>query len=253
MCSTFCCPVLFFVAGAFAFFLPVFLRCLVSCRLHCFVQGSAGRFARRKHADKFSNGDENPVVLQLSNKYSIQITAHVIDEIPVQFQRRDILFRAVLPPGGQVAISYMLKPVKRGTYTFGTINFFVSSSIGLVERRYKIHQPHEVAVYPGYIQMRRYQLMAISNRLTDAGIKKVRKLGHSMEFEQVKEYVQGDDYRTLNWKATARKGQLMINNYTEEKSQQVYCMIDKGRVMKMPFDRCHSSIMRSMHRWYFAT
>jgi uncharacterized protein (DUF58 family) len=57
-----------------------------------------------------------------------------------------------------------------------------------------------------------------------------------MEFEQVKEYVQGDDYRTLNWKATARKGQLMVNNFTDEKSQQVYCVIDKGRVMKMPFE-----------------
>jgi len=57
-----------------------------------------------------------------------------------------------------------------------------------------------------------------------------------MEFEQVKEYVQGDDYRTLNWTATARKGQLMVNNYTDEKSQQVYCIIDKGRVMKMPFE-----------------
>ena len=44
--------------------------------------------------------------------------------------------------------------------------------------------------------MRRYQLMAISNRLTEGGVKKMRRLGHSMEFEQVKEYVQGDDIRT---------------------------------------------------------
>jgi uncharacterized protein (DUF58 family) len=84
--------------------------------------------------------------------------------------------------------------------------------------------------------MRKYQLMAISNRLSEVGVKKVRRLGHSMEFEQIKEYVQGDDYRTLNWKATARKGQLMVNNFTDEKSQQVYCVIDKGRVMKMPFE-----------------
>ena len=57
-----------------------------------------------------------------------------------------------------------------------------------------------------------------------------------MEFEQVKEYVQGDDYRTLNWKATARKGHLMVNHFTDEKSQQVYCIVDKGRLMKMPFE-----------------
>src|SRR5262249_13773588 len=60
--------------------------------------------------------------------------------------------------------------------------------------------------------------------------------GHSLEFEQIKEYVAGDDLRSLNWKATARRGgELMVNNFTDEKSQQVYCLIDKGRVMKMPF------------------
>ena len=62
-------------------------------------------------------------------------------------------------------------------------------------------------------------------------------LGHSLEFEQIKEYVTGDDLRSLNWKATARRGgQLMVNNFTDEKSQQVYCLVDKGRVMKMPFN-----------------
>jgi uncharacterized protein (DUF58 family) len=76
----------------------------------------------------------------------------------------------------------------------------------------------------------------MSNRLQDAGVKKVRKLGHSMEFEQIKEYVRGDDYRTINWKATARKQDLMVNNYTDERSQQIYCLINKGRVMKMPFN-----------------
>nr|WP_262915619.1 DUF58 domain-containing protein [Niabella ginsengisoli] len=84
--------------------------------------------------------------------------------------------------------------------------------------------------------MRRFQLLAATNRLQEAGIKRIRRLGHSSEFEQIKEYVRGDDYRTINWKATGRRGNLMINNYTDEKSQQVYCIINKGRVMKMPFD-----------------
>jgi len=63
----------------------------------------------------------------------------------------------------------------------------------------------------------------------------MRKIGQSMEFEQIKEYVTGDDIRTLNWKASARKGGLMVNNFMDERSQQVYCIIDKGRLMKMPF------------------
>jgi uncharacterized protein (DUF58 family) len=84
--------------------------------------------------------------------------------------------------------------------------------------------------------MRKYELLAISNRLTEAGIKKIRRVGQNREFELIKEYVGGDDFRTINWKATARKSHLMVNQYQDERSQQVYCMIDKGRVMQMPFN-----------------
>jgi uncharacterized protein (DUF58 family) len=84
--------------------------------------------------------------------------------------------------------------------------------------------------------MRKYELMAISNRLNEVGIKRIRRIGHSMEFDQVKNYIQGDDYRTVNWKATARKGELMVNSYVDEKAQQVYCVVDKSRAMKMAFE-----------------
>ena len=195
-----------------------------------------GVFAARSHAERFSNGDENPVRIDVENRYLFVISAEIIDEVPFQFQRRNVLFKAAVKPGENVFIDYQLRPVKRGAYEFGAVNVFVSSSVGLVIRRYQFTPRTEVPVYPSYIQMQQYQLMAVTNRLNEAGVKKIRRLGHSMEFEQVKEYVQGDDYRTLNWKATARKGELMVNNYTDEKSQQVYCIIDKGRVMKMPFE-----------------
>jgi uncharacterized protein (DUF58 family) len=84
--------------------------------------------------------------------------------------------------------------------------------------------------------MRKYELLAISNRLTETGVKKIRRIGHNMEFELIKEYVNGDDIRTINWKATARRQHLMVNHYQDERSQQVYSLIDKGRVMKMPFE-----------------
>src|SRR5690606_22245094 len=57
-----------------------------------------------------------------------------------------------------------------------------------------------------------------------------------MEFEQIKNYVRGDDIRTINWKSTAKHQKLMVNQYVDEKAQQIYCAIDKGRVMKMPFN-----------------
>ncbi|MGL6268948.1 MAG: DUF58 domain-containing protein, partial [Chitinophagaceae bacterium] len=131
---------------------------------------------------------------------------------------------------------YHLRPVKRGEYNFGVINIYARSPLGLVIRRFRFGTEQQVPVYPSYLQMRRFQLLAISNRLSEIGVKKIRRIGHSMEFEQIKDYVQGDDIRTINWKATARRNQLMVNNFTDEKSQQVYCVIDKSRVMKMPFN-----------------
>lgn len=93
-----------------------------------------------------------------------------------------------------------------------------------------------VPTYPSYIQLRKYDLMAFSNNLFQYGVKKIRRIGHTMEFEQIKEYVPGDDIRTLNWKATAKKNALMVNQFQDEKSQSIYMAIDKGRVMKMPFN-----------------
>lgn len=195
-----------------------------------------GIYATRTHAERFSNGDENPVRIDVESFYRFPVHAEIIDEIPLQFQRRDVLFEAKLPGNGSRIIQYKLRPVKRGDYNFGRINVYVSGPIGFAKRRFIFDETKDVPVYPSYLQMRKYQLMAVHNRLSEIGIKKMRRIGHSMEFEQIKEYVRGDDYRTVNWKATARKGQLMVNHYTDEKSQQVYCVIDKGRVMKMPFE-----------------
>lgn len=197
---------------------------------------SKGIFGRRTHAERFSNGDDNTVRVDIENYYRFPVQLSIIDEIPHQFQKRDVLFSLSLGSAAQKHLLYQLKPLKRGAYNFGRLLIYATSPIGLLQKRYICETPKDVPVYPSYLQLRKYQLMAISNRLSEVGVKKVRKIGHSMEFEQIKEYVQGDDYRTVNWKATARRGQLMVNNFTDEKSQQVYCVIDKGRVMKMPFE-----------------
>lgn len=194
-----------------------------------------GVTARRDLADRLSNGDDNEVKIHLVNFYGFRAGATVIDEIPFQFQRRDFDLKTALPAGTAISVAYLLRPVERGEYHFGAINVYVSSPLGLVMRRFIHEQARRVPVYPSYLQMRRYELYAISNRLTEAGIKKVRRLGHTLEFEQIREYVAGDDYRTINWKAAARKAELMVNQYDDEKSQQVYAAIDMGRVMKMPF------------------
>lgn len=193
-------------------------------------------FIRRVLPERLSNGDDNAINIYVENFYGFGVSLGIIDEIPFQFQKRDIWFKSNLKSGEQKTITYQLRPVKRGEYIFGLVRLYVSSPIGLIVRRFNFGTESTIPVYPSFLQLRKYELMAISNRLSDMGIKKIRRIGQSMEFDQVKEYVQGDDYRLVNWKATARKGNLMVNSYTDEKAQHVYCVIDKSRVMKMPFD-----------------
>ena len=195
-----------------------------------------GVFAKRHAPERLSNSDENELGVYIENWYPFNVSIGIIDEIPFQFQKRDIWFKTALKPRQRKLISYSLRPTRRGEYEFGYIRVFVTSALGLIRRRYNFSQGETLAVYPSFLQMRKYELMAISNNLSEIGIKKIRRLGHSLEFEQVKSYVQGDDYRTINWKATARHGSLMTNSYIDEKSQQVYCVIDKSRAMKMPFE-----------------
>ncbi|MBE9598902.1 DUF58 domain-containing protein [Pedobacter sp. MC2016-24] len=195
-----------------------------------------GVFLRRDLPERLSNGDENELTIYLENFYAFAIRIGIIDEIPFQFQKRDLWFKSQLKAQEKKKIAYTLRPTKRGEYVFGRVRLFVRSPLGLISRRFNFGTEVTVPVYPSFLQLRKYELMAISNRLTEIGIKKIRRVGHSLEFDQVKNYVQGDDYRSLNWKATARKGELMVNSYVDEKAQHMYCIIDKSRTMKMPFE-----------------
>jgi uncharacterized protein (DUF58 family) len=186
--------------------------------------------------ERFSNGDLNDVKIILQNRYPFTVKVEVIDELPVQFQSRNFSIKETLKAEEEKELHYKLRPVERGAYYFGKLNIYIQSLLGLVERRFKNETGAMVPVYPSFLRMRQYQLMAEAAQTVQSGNRRIRKIGHSMEFEQIKEYVQGDDVRNINWKATARKGSLMVNSFTDEKSQQVYCVIDKGRLMKMPFN-----------------
>lgn len=186
--------------------------------------------------EKFSNGDQNPIQLSIENYYTFPILIKIIDEIPVQFQVRNFNIERKLDATSKTDLQYELRPTERGEYHFGKLNIYVTSPFGIISRRYSFDDQTMIPTYPSFIQLRKYDLIAISRNLHQYGIKKIRKIGHTMEFEQIKEYVLGDDLRTINWKATAKSNQLMVNQFQDEKSQPVYSVIDKGRLMKMPFD-----------------
>lgn len=239
-----------------AFFLPwllgpmkialglfVVLALLDALLLYAPAKGqTAPVFGRRVLGDKLANGSDNDVQIYLENRYRFAIQTETIDEIPHQFQRRDVLFKTAIQPGETQIIDYQLRPTKRGEYEFGALNIYAASPLGLVRRRFRYAQGKVVPVYPSFLQMRQYELLAIHNRLTEVGVKRIRRVGHSLEFEQIRPYVPGDDPRSINWKATARRAgtgaadALVVNHFQDERAQQVYCLIDKGRVMRMPFD-----------------
>ncbi|OED46532.1 cell division protein FtsB [Flavobacteriaceae bacterium (ex Bugula neritina AB1)] len=194
-----------------------------------------GVIANRLLPDKFSNSDFNAVPIRIRNNYPFTIYTETIDEIPVQFQKRDFLKKLSILPKSIADFEYSLRPVKRGKYVFGSLNIYVMTKMNLVKRRYNFDSSAVVKVYPSFIQMKKYDFLAINNKLTQFGVKKIRRIGHTMEFEQIKEYIIGDDVRTINWKASAKQGNLMINQFQDEKSQPIYSIIDASRVMKMPF------------------
>ncbi|CAZ94615.1 DUF58 domain-containing protein [Zobellia galactanivorans] len=185
---------------------------------------------------KLSNSDENPITIQFENLYPFTSYLSIIDELPIQFQKRDFEYRTQLKKGEKREHRYTVRPVERGEYVFGHLNIYASSPLRIIKRRFVFQNDQMVPVYPSIIQMQQYDFLAMNNRLTEVGLKKIRRIGHTQEFEQIKEYVLGDDYRTVNWKATAKNNQLMVNQYQDERSQPIYSVIDTGRVMKMPFN-----------------
>lgn len=190
----------------------------------------------RAMANRFSNGDENEVQLHVHNGYGFPARIAILEEVPAQFQWRNFSLETQIAPGADHTFVYQLRPVERGNYVFGYTNLFVSTALGLVSRRFVIDNETTVSVYPSFQQLRHFTLKSFLQEQDHVGIHRRRILGQSVEFDHIKPYTKGDDVRRLNWKATARTGNLMVNSFVEEKSQQIYCVIDKGRNMRMPFE-----------------
>lgn len=185
---------------------------------------------------RFSNSDQNNVTLTFWHSYPLPLRVDLIEELPEQFQERNNKNTRYYARNKKHTLTYFLRPVQRGDYHFGYTVCMLSSPLRLLQRRRLGSNPVTVKVYPSFLQLRQFQLMAQTVQNKEQGTKQLRKIGHSLEFDHIKEYVNGDDIRAVNWKATARQASLMVNSFVDERSQQVYCVIDKGRLMKMPFN-----------------
>ncbi len=197
---------------------------------------SKGIEASRKLPEKFSNSDANNISIQLKNNYGFDVFLEIVEELPEQFQKRDFSITTQLTSFQSNTVHYSLKPLQRGAYHFGHTLVFVRTKLNFVTKRYVLNKESKVKTYPSFLKLKQFDLKTINSLSNIHGIKKVRRIGNSFEFEQIKEYVQGDNIRAINWKATAKKNQLMVNQFTDEKAQNIYLLIDKGRTMKMPFE-----------------
>lgn len=243
---------LFYILGVIAllfvlgYFIPVFFEIAKICLyvvltltlidIFNVYSMNQGIHIERQLPERLSNGDQNAISLELTNNYRFTVHLKVIEELPFQFQKRDFFFHPVIRSKEKKSIQYFLTPRERGVYNFGHVNVYVSSPLQLATKKYILGKEKDLRCYPSFLKLREFNIKAFTDTHT-YGTKKTRRIGHSLEFEQIKEYVSGDDIRTINWKATAKISQLMVNQYVEEKSQPVYNIIDKGRVMQMPFNQ----------------
>ena len=190
----------------------------------------------RKITARMNLGDQNEVTLMVTNDLRQPVFVKLYESFPREIADRSVMFAGLISANQVMNHSYSFCPKERGNHHFGKAYLMMSSLLGLTERRIIFQAEHRVEVYPSVLQMRKYELLVFQQQKLSSGIKKIRRLGNTNEFEQIKSYVQGDDIKRINWKATSRKNELMTNQYQEEKSQHIVCIIDKSRSMQNRFE-----------------
>lgn len=187
--------------------------------------------------EKLSLGDEQHISYLINNDNSELVKIDLIDELPQQMQYRDKIATLSINGADNRKVVHQIKPVTRGEYNFGRLYAFVSSDkLSLISYKKLLCEDQKVAVYPSIIQMKKYALQIFSQTASFYGIRRVRTIGENDEFEHIRNYVIGDNIKAINWKATSRKGELLVNQYQDSRSQMVYSLIDKGRAMELPFN-----------------
>jgi len=206
--------------------------------------GGVERFeAWRTHDSKLSLGSENAILLTLRASRPLAarrprpIRFWIRDEPPDEFQVGRRILAGTLKPAEKWQENYTVRPLQRGDYRFGAINLRWLGPLGLVVRQGRIPASGPVKVYPNLLDVRRYDLFLRQNRLQELGLRHARLLGQGTEFERLREYTPDDEYRHINWKATARRLRPITMEYETERSQNIMAVVDTGRMMRSPVEQ----------------
>jgi uncharacterized protein (DUF58 family) len=176
-----------------------------------------------------SVGRDNAVRLSVRSLAGRPLTVSLTDDLPDEARATDLPATVELAPRGRVTVTYHVRPSLRGSYVLGSHHVRYPSPLGLWLRQLRIPASNPIKVYPDVKAVRTYELLARQNR--EAAMRAVRLRGGENEFERLREYVKDDEYRTIDWKATARRQRLIAREYQQERNQSIVCLVDCGRLM----------------------
>ena len=180
---------------------------------------------------KFSLGVDNSVILSVRNKSKYILNVEMIDDVPLYFKYRNEVVNVRVFPFNESSGEYFVFPLKRGEYTFNTVHARYNGLLKLCIKNKICELKEKYKVYPNIKDLRKYTLAAIKKNQLIHGSKKTRNFGIGTEFENLREYNIDDEYRKINWMATARLNKLIVNTYEPERNQQIFILIDSSRVM----------------------
>lgn len=188
--------------------------------------------AERCGEENFSLYERETVNIQVHNKSGVKLHLELKDEAPdLHFKVESPLMKGFVGAHERKLFEYWVTPTKRGSFSFGSVHVKCGGRLGLCMRLFRIDLKRQYKVYPNMKNLRKYRLGICNNRLFRQGQRSLAAPGHGTSFESVREYLHGDDYRKINWKATARISKPMLNQYEPEKNQHVYILLDTGRPM----------------------
>lgn len=177
-----------------------------------------------------------PVKLHVHHQFNSAMRIRVFDGTNSNCSVEHLPLTIDLQPGKSSSSEYTLRPLARGSLQLAASHIEISSALGLWNIRYHTGNTSEHKVYPDFVAIANYALLATENQASQLGIRKKQRRGEGMEFHQLREYRQGDSLRQLDWKATARRRKLIARDYQDERDQQIVLMIDSGRRMRTQDD-----------------
>lgn len=180
---------------------------------------------------KLSIGVANPVALVIANPLARPVTLRGRETPPPSFAGERTFGPVTIPPHDEVTVPLAFTPPARGLFAFGDVGVRIGGPLGLAGRAVRITLAQDAKVYPDIIAVRSYALLARKGALAEMGIKRMRLAGEGTEFESLRDYLEGDSFRDIDWKATARRGKPIVRSFEVERSQTLVIAIDAGRLM----------------------